>query len=407
MSWEERIKKTAWMDEKDKVFLIKFMKKKIALGNISERRIQKYRGDLSSANSLTEKTLLEMIKDFSSLEKTIYTINQSKKYKWATKRDIKKEIGTAFNYLHNDDTSLKYAERKLKELITHKRKASDKRVAKPIIFREEIREMIEHCDLMDRALIFTLFETGMRCGEFVQLRKNHITNTKEGLEIFVPAGKTGERKVDVVECKKYLMNWVDRHPQKEGDAFVWVSENSLYGQGGKKGIGKKYTVKPLTGAGITKRIKTIISRMNESRKSQGIPIFTKPANPHNFRHSRASELGGQSGMMEQILCKYFGWEIGSDMPKIYLHLTDKQVSNAVYATYGKAKREEIILDVLRKCPMCHKDNPKEAKHCMDCGADFDMNKMPSKIEMLEERINKLEDGRRTLIKKELREIKRK
>ena len=188
-------------------------------------------------------------------------------------------------------------------------------MAKPIITREEIRALSKSTrDVMDKAIIWLIFETGMRIGEFEQLKRGDVEQIKEGLLVHVPAGKTGTRAVVVVEARKFVNAWLEAHPLKKNDAPLWFSQET------RRGIGAR---------GIYKRIHELVDKMNEQRIKDGIPRFEKSINPHNFRHSRASELGGEAGMTEQILCKYFGWEIGSDMPRTYLHLTDEQVKRAV------------------------------------------------------------------------------
>ena len=48
--------------------------------------------------------------------------------------------------------------------------------------------------------------------------------------------------------------------------------------------------------------------------------FSKPMNPHHFRHSRATDLAHR--MTDAQRCRHFGWEDGSRMPKIYTEKMD-------------------------------------------------------------------------------------
>ncbi len=288
-----------------------------------------------------------------------------------------------------------YADRKTKELFKHIIKMADKRLAKPIITREEAREIIKYGNTLDKAIIFLLFESGMRIGEFVQLKKVDIRVIEEGLKVDVPAGKTGARKIIVVEATKYVTKWLEEHPIKDKDAPLWTSPE---------------TKRMLTEPAIGKRIRLCIERMNAHRKKNGIPLFTKPFNLHNWRHSRASELGGEPGMTEQILCKYFGWEIGSsDMPRTYLHLTEEQIDRAVLRTYGKAKSvEETKIITHKTCQRCKEENPVSLNYCGRCGADLNTGKvvsnileLRSKLAEVEARLTEMEEGRRARIVKKL------
>lgn len=375
-NWNDRIEKSKWMSEDDKKLFARFADD-AHLKQIGDKRIEKYRTDLCIANSMTGKNLHEIIGSISKLKDAVRLINADKTYSFESKKDCKRTIGSVYCFLHNKDRSLKYAPRDVKELITHKAKPSDKRMAKAIIKREELREMLKFANTRDKAILMILFESGMRIGEFLQLKKANITPIAEGLEVIVPAGKTGERKIVIVEATKYVMAWLEEHPAKGKDALLFPHPRN--------------TNRKLTQSAIAKLIRNIAARMNAHRKSKGIPAFTTPINCHNFRHSRASELGGEAGMTEQIMDKYFGWEIGSDMPRVYMHLTDEQVKKAVLRTYGRAKKEEETKIITSKlCPKCHEDNPISLNYCGRCGYDLIADKMPSKIEQLEERIKKLE-----------------
>ncbi len=377
--WKNRLEKNPWADEESKKLFLNFAKD-AALKQIGNRRIDKYRTTFSMLHTITGKTLIQMVRD---PEAIISSINSSKAINNVTKGDCKSIFGSIYNFWSTGDRSLKYSDRKTKELFRHVVKACDRKLAKPIISREELREIASFGNTLDRAILYLLFESGMRMGEFVQLRKSDITQIAEGLEVHVPAGKTGERKVIVVEASTFVNRWLEEHPAK-GEGPLWLSPE---------------VKKPLCPAGIAKRIRVCVDRLNVHRKKQGIPPFNKPINPHNFRHSRASELGGESGMTEAILCKVFGWELDSDMPRTYLHLTDEMVKRAVLRTYGKAKAEEEIKIIThRTCARCKEENPIALNYCGRCGADLNTGKVISSVEELRSRVVALEG---VLLKKRL------
>jgi integrase len=395
------------MTEEDKAFFLRYAKD-AAVHDIGDRRIEKYRAISTTAHYITGKRLLPMIKDISSLEATIEAINTSKKYKPATKKDCKKILGSMFNFFHTykieiknkegrilktlegmdailfepseqdkkkeiiitADRSLTDAPKQLKKLLKHTAKTADKRLAKAVITREEIRELSKFGNTLDKAILWLLFESGMRIGEFIQLKKSDITEIKEGLLVRVPPGKSGEREANVVEATKFVLNWIEENPIKAKDAPLWISR----------------TKEPLGRNAIEKRIRMCVERMNEERRKKGIPQFEKSFNPHNFRHSRASELGGEAGMTEAVMDEVFGWEIGSDMTKTYVHLTPEQVRRAVFRTYGKAKPEEakqIITSWV--CSRCKEDNPISVNYCGRCGTS-QSGKVISEVAILKEQI---------------------
>jgi len=233
------------------------------------------------------------------------------------------------------------------------------------------------------------------------MKKSNIQQIDEGLLVKVPAGKTGERMVVVVEATKFVNAWLDAHPIKDNDAPLWYYIRKNWGKESKKVIPKDHREGALTQAGIAKRIRCVVERMNEYRRKNGMPKFATDINPHNFRHSRATELGGENGMTEQILCKVFGWEIGSAMPRTYLHLTDDQVRRAVLRTYGKTKKDddaEIITSWT--CSRCKEDVPLALNYCGRCGSSKD-GKVISKTTMLEEKVSEMERQLARLLKTKL------
>ncbi len=381
--WKERLAESKWMTDADKTLFLKFADDAVAR-QIGERRIEKYRSDFASAHYMTGMSLSAMVKDFDGLKQAVSKINGDKQqYSAITKKDVKRQLGSLYNFVHNKERSVEYADKEVKLLIRHQIKAADKRLDKAVLTREEIRAMTRFGNTMDKAMLWLLFESGMRNGEFVQLKKSDIKQTEEGLDIHVPAGKTGERETAVVEATKFVLAWINDHPIKDDDAPLWLSID---------------TKKPLTQGGIAKRLREIVERLNAHRRKKGIPPFTKPINPHNFRHSRATELAAESGMTEQILCLLFGWRIGSDMPRTYLHLNGEHAKRALLRTYGKAKPDEekqIITDWI--CPQCQEKTPLAQNYCGRCGHTKE-GKVVNKTIILEDRIKTLENNQKKLLR---------
>jgi len=364
---------TDW-DGQDTLLFEKFTdhaKKQVGRKAMGEKRIQKLRACISSINIITKKPMHESLKNLQSLKAAVLTIQNATDYSTESRKDYIKFLARMFYFLQAGDSSLANAPREIKEIADYQAKKSEKRAAKPVITREEIREIIKFGDTLDRALVFTLFESGMRIGEFTAMRKEDVEHTEEGANLFVRQGKTGQRYVLVVEAVKYLSDWLEKHPVRKNDAPLWVSVK---------------TKEAFTDNGVRKRIRVLVQKMNDHRKKNGIPLFKKPINLHNFRHSRASELGGEPGMTEQILCKYFGWELNSDMPRTYLHLSDDQVRKAVLRTYGKVKPEEKKIITHRTCQRCKEENPIGLNYCGRCGADLESGKVVSVIARVEEQL---------------------
>ena len=107
--------------------------------------------------------------------------------------------------------------------------------------------------------------------------------------------------------------------------------------------------------------------LKEVARKAGI---NKAVNPHRFRHSRATHLANK--LTEAQMCEFFGWVQGSDMPSTYVHLSGRDVDNAILRIYGKVSREEVEEELKTKvCLRCGKENSPEAEFCCRCGLPLD------------------------------------
>ncbi len=186
-----------------------------------------------------------------------------------------------------------------------KRKLPDEMLAK-----EEIKEMLKHtCNPRDKALISVLWESGARIGEVGNLRIKNATFDEYGCCIMVD-GKTGMRRVRLINSAPDLLEWLNKHPHNnDREAFIWVNlEKNRLDQ-----MGHRYIMKML----------------QVTAKKAGIQ---KPVNPHNFRHSRATYMSQY--LTEAQMKEYFGWTQDSKMAAQYVHLSGKQVDDAILKMHG-------------------------------------------------------------------------
>ena len=64
----------------------------------------------------------------------------------------------------------------------------------------------------------------------------------------------------------------------------------------------------------------------------------KRIHPHLFRHSRCTYMANY--LTEAQMNLYFGWIQGSDMPSVYVHLSGRDVDDAVLKANGITAKEE-------------------------------------------------------------------
>jgi integrase/recombinase XerD len=232
----------------------------------------------------------------------------------------------------------------LADLIDVKRIANVK-LPEDLLSKDEISKLIECAEHpRDKAFISTLYESGARVGEMLACNLKNIKFDENGCVLTFPSGKTGARTVRVVNAASYLRIWCDSHPQQsdeDGEIPLWPA---------LRGPAKRIEV-----GGISRMIKDIA-------KKAGIK---KKVNPHNFRHTRATHLA--SVFTEQQMKNYLGWTASSAMASVYVHLSGKDMDDAVLKMYGLKTEETHEMLKPGKCPRCKKMNADTMKYCGDCG----------------------------------------
>jgi integrase len=210
---------------------------------------------------------------------------------------------------------------------------------------EDIELLIDSAKtLRNKAFIAVLYESGARKGELEDLQLKHIGFDENGAIVTLPKGKTGARRIRLIFSAGYLRNWIDNHPLKENrEAWLWAFSWDE-----------------------TKRTEylTMWYVLKHTAEKAGIK---KRVNPHSFRHARATHLA--KDLTEQQLKAYLGWTAGSNMAAIYVHLSGKDIDDAILKLNGiivEDEKKEQALKVI-KCPRCKEIQDKKASFCYKCG----------------------------------------
>jgi len=235
-----------------------------------------------------------------------------------------------------------------------------------ILSEDEVRSMIEKADNQrDKAIIMTLYETGTRIDEFMNIKFKDMFFDKYGVRIKVD-GKTGERVIRIVNSIPYLREWMKIHPlSKNPEAYLWINFSKT--QPKKIGQQLKYN-------GHSQILK-------RAAKLAGI---SKKIHPHILRHSRASFLAGK--VTEPYLRKVMGWTDDSNMVEVYVHLNDRNVDDAVLSkVYGvHLDHLEELNDKLvpKTCYNCGEKNIIDVDFCTKCHYPLDINEVKNREKML-------------------------
>jgi integrase len=241
---------------------------------------------------------------------------------------------------------------------------SNSKLPEELLTKEDVRKQIEAAyNDRDKALISMLYETGARIGELIDLTVGDIEDRKHGKKVVIE-GKTGSRRLPLVESVPYINDWLNKHPNPEKDAPLWckIQQGSPDDQLGYRYIRDKILDKTMEKAGID-----------------------KPSNPHHYRHSRASFLANH--LKEAQLCEWFGWVQGSKVPAKYVHLSGRDIDNAYDQMHGLYEPEDEGdgPDVI-ECYRCEELNRPDAKFCDRCGFALDPD-AADELETAEEKTN--------------------
>jgi integrase/recombinase XerD len=247
---------------------------------------------------------------------------------------------------------------------------------KGILSRAEIRRLIDACENQrDRALVFVAYESGARAGEILGVKIGDVEFDRFGAVLHLNRGKTGERRIRLVESVPDLKLWLSMHPEGNNkSATLWPKM-----RGDRK---------PLSRDGLGILLRKLARRTG----------LNKHVHPHLLRHSRATHLANV--LTEAQMREFFGWTKDSDMPSVYVHLSGRDVDSALLRYYGikvEAPAENLLEP--KTCPWCKVVNSPSARFCQSCNAPLD----PSGASEAAERLRRREEFVVRFIERVLRE----
>jgi len=307
----------------------------LASENIGEMRIRKYYGMFGKLMRLidykfdfpdaTEKDLRELVIAINYCDSAA-----------ETKKDLKVCLKKFYKVMNGGKAPEKV------DFIKCSVKRRDKKLPEQLLSITEVTQLIRACKFdRDRAIISLLYYGGLRVGELGELRIKDIVFEENGVRVHVQKGKTGARSILVLEPEPYLRVWIRNHPYADDiDSPLWIDFQYK---------------KPIRYDALRQMIK-------KKGIQAGIPL--NKCYPHNFRHSRATELA--KIMTESQLCAFFGWIMGSDMAATYVHLSGRDVDSVILGMNGIKPKEHTETREPRKCSKCNKINPPDGWFCNRC-----------------------------------------
>lgn len=278
-------------------------------------------------------------KDFKLVDKkdivTYLTWLETSDYAELTKKDFKIALKKFFRWLYDGEepSFIKW----FKCTVKNKKKM----MPQEVLTQKEVMTLLDSTNnIRDKAFVSILYESGCRIGEILTLKLKHISFDKYGV-ILVVNGKTGVRRVRIVSSTNLLGRWLNVHPNKDDkDCFLWTRMN---------------TGRLITYSHLRQRLQRIAKRAKISKK----------VNPHSFRHARATHLANK--LTEAQMKEYFGWTQGSNMASVYVHLSGRDVDNAILSIHGLKQDDEVFEEMKPLICSCGEINNPTNNYCNRCG----------------------------------------
>jgi site-specific recombinase XerD len=332
----QRITNSNDISDENKKLIFEFRDYLLSEG-IGPSKIERYLSDIMKLNKMLSKPFSEAIEQ--DLRRVVGHLNQTNLSE-ETKKTFKIMLRKFYRFLRGIHKKGVYPPEV--EWISIAIPNNHKKLPEELLTEEEIVKIIQHCQtIRDKALISALAESGCRVSEVGTMRIKHVSFEEHGARLTVN-GKTGMRKILVINSSPYLQEWINQHPSNEDpDSFLWAGENT-------RAIGYARIMAILKTAG----------------KRAGIK---KRLYLHLLRHSRATILANR--MSDSALKHYLGWTQASKMAGIYIHMSGKETDETILEMNGikvEKERKESPLKP-KKCVKCKTVNEATNKFCKICG----------------------------------------
>ncbi len=354
LSYEERKIRESGIPAGNKELIMKFERFLLAQG-VSKARIVRYLQTLRKVSEMYPKPFDEWSPE-DMLE--VVAIIEERYTSAETKNEYRKGLRKFFKWLKGENW----------EGLLYVRGEKKSNRLPQVLSEEEIMRMIEVArHPRDKALIAVGYEGGFRVSELAGIRIGDVEfmvvngHLKAKVRVY---GKTGERRIPLVMSAPILKAWLDVHPMRyDPEAVVFCS------------ISNRKLGEPMEYRAFSRIIKILA-------KKAGIK---KRVHPHILRHSRATVLAKY--LPEAVLCEYFGWVQGSDIPAVYVHLSGRDLDEAIDRLYEIGEEEKPKVVKPRKCPRCGHVNDPTAVYCSKCALVLDEGKR-IELEMMQESLSR-------------------
>jgi len=345
----EKIRTSNSILDADKTVLMKFQQNCYAEG-LSEARILKYLQTLLLISRISKKSLDKATRD--DILRTVESIERHREWSVWTKRDFKVTLKKFYKWLRGPARRGVYPEEV--EWINTTVKHKNSKLPEDILTEDEIKRLAKIANnSRDKSLVLVSYESAARPSELLGMKVKNVAFDDLGAAIVV-SGKTGDRRIRLVASAPVLADWINSHPDKDDpESYVW----------------------PISSRAVAKIFKSLATKAR----------IKKRVTPYLFRHSRATHLATK--LTEQQLKQLMGWTMGSTMAQVYVHLSGRDLDNALLELHGlkspDSKEEKFRLKI---CPRCQERNSPDAAYCKRCAFALDIETLEWENQMMDQLI---------------------
>src|SRR5437867_2579213 len=269
---------------------------------------------------------------------------KTKKYKRSTHEKFRVILKSFYKIVYGNNEyypeTVKWFSVKVSKEICNSSKTLD--IAE-YLEEDEIHRLVEFgTSIQKKAFIGCMYESGARPEEFLRLTNSDLMIDTRGA-VFILRGKTGERRVRIIAFTSLLKQWLEIHPlRKSKNFFLWISEATNHNN------------EPLGLRGAEKIMADTIARAG---------LENMHATLYLLRHSRATHLANH--FTEPQMCSFFGWRAGTKVVGRYVHLSGRDLDNALLNLSGNTtiSRSMEYKLVSEKCIRCSESIDPSSNFC--------------------------------------------
>jgi len=286
---------------------------------------------------------------------------------------------------------------KVKFFSVHRNKKPTSVTREDLFTEEELKKLLSSFNnTRDRAFTYMLYESAARPKELFSCSISDFTSNEKGDFIFLKGAKgTPDRTNQLVRSGRTIREWIASHPFggelgdiKDPSAPLWVKTE----QQSCKNCGEypqyhsdscNYEPDP------SDPFKDAAYRRRFKKACEQAGISENKRRPYNLRHTRLTEVARFMGYEQ--LNKFAGWKPGSDRAKVYVHLNNDDVNQAIRDEYGLETGEDEENEI--DCPFCNTMNQSAYSECRNCGRPLSLKQESSMNEKKQvlERLSRLEE----------------